>query len=154
VPYGDGDGEPMTVSRLTHRWRKARRGQALVEMAVVLPIFFLLLFGLVDLGRAVFVYSSLAEGSREGARWGSVQARAFNDTTRDSIETYVVELLDGVPSPSVTADCTPRGGLSGCTALDVLSVKAEADVEMITPLLGALIGPLHLEARAEVVVNN
>jgi len=136
------------------RRREVPRGQALVELALVLPIFFLLVFGLVDLGRAVFVYNSLAEASREGARWGSVQARAYDDASRTTIENHVVDLLVGVPSPSVAADCTPRGGLSGCTALDVLVVRVESDVEMITPLLGAIIGPLHLEAQAEVVVNN
>ncbi len=136
------------------RRRDVPRGQALVELALVLPIFFLLVFGLVDLGRAVFVYNSLAEASREGARWGSVQARAYDDASRATIENHVVELLVGVPSPTVTADCTPRGGLSGCTALDVLVVHVESDVEMITPLIGAFIGPLHLEAQAEVVVNN
>jgi len=126
----------------------------MVELALVLPIFFLLVFGLIDLGRAVFVYNSLAEASREGARWGSVQARAFNDTTRDTIEVYVEDLLLSVDSATVNADCTPRGLSSGCTALDVLVVHAEADLEMITPILGGIIGPLHLEARAEVVVNN
>ena len=139
------------------RWFTSRRsrGQALVETALVLPIFFLLVFGLIDIGRAVFIYNSLAEGSREGARYGSVQARSFNDASRQQIEDYVVdELLVGVPSPTVTADCNPRSGLSGCTAQDVLVVVAEADVEMITPLIGSIIGPLHLEARSEAVVNN
>ena len=136
------------------RRRERPRGQALVELALVLPIFFLLVFGLVDLGRAVFIYNSLAEASRDGARWGSVQARAHNEASRTTIEDHVVDLLVGVPSPTVTADCTPRGGLSGCTALDVLLVRVESDVEMITPLLGAIIGPLHLEAQSEVTVNN
>jgi TadE-like protein len=136
------------------RRREGPRGQAIVELALVLPVFFLLVFGLIDLGRAVFIYNSLAEGSREGARWGSVQARAFDDASRTTIEEHVVDLLVGVPTPTVTADCTPRGGLPGCTALDTLVVRVEADVEMITPLIGSFIGPVHLEAQSEVVVNN
>ena len=44
------------------------RGQSLVEFAVVLPIFLLVVCGLFDLGRAVFVYSSLTNAAREGAR--------------------------------------------------------------------------------------
>jgi TadE-like protein len=134
--------------------RKRSRGQAIVELALVLPIFLLLIFGLIDLGRTVFIYNSLAEASREGARWGSVQARAYDDASRTTIENHVIGLLDSVPSPTVSAECTPRGGLSGCTVLDILVVNAEADVQMITPIIGSIIGPLHLEARAEVVVNN
>jgi hypothetical protein len=36
----------------------------------------------------------------------------------------------------------------------VLVVEASADMAMITPLIGQLVGPLHLEARSEVIVNN
>jgi hypothetical protein len=126
----------------------------MVEMAVVLPIFFLLVLGLVDLGRAVFVYNSLAEAARDGARYGSVQARAYNDDSRADIEDYVLERLGSVPSPSASAECTPIGGLLGCTVNDVLVVEASADMAMITPLIGQLVGPLHLEARSEVIVNN
>ncbi len=133
--------------------RGSRRGQALVEFALVIPIFFLLVFGLIDLGRAVFVYNSLAEGAREGARYGAVQARAFDDDTRQVIEDHVVDLLVGVPNPVVTASCTPQGAF-GCTVNDILVVEAEADLAMITPLIGQMIGTLHLEARSEVLVNN
>ncbi|MEO6577968.1 MAG: TadE family protein [Candidatus Limnocylindria bacterium] len=138
---------------LKRRHRREGRGQAMVELALALPIFFLILFGLIDLGRAVFVYSSLSEGAREGARYGSVQARAFNTATRDTVEAYVVDLLDGVPNPTVDASCTPQGAF-GCTVDDILIVQAEADVSMITPIIGQIVGTLHIEARSEAVVNN
>jgi Flp pilus assembly protein TadG len=40
----------------------------------VLPLFLLMLFGLVDLGRFVFMHSTLSQAAREGARLASVQA--------------------------------------------------------------------------------
>lgn len=54
--------------------RQKRAGQALVEFALVLPIFFLLLTGLVDVGRFVYTDSTLSQAAREGARVGSVEA--------------------------------------------------------------------------------
>jgi Flp pilus assembly protein TadG len=52
---------------------KARsRGQALVEFALVLPIFLVLLFGMIDIGRVVWANDDLANAAREGARWASV----------------------------------------------------------------------------------
>ncbi len=72
----------------------------MVELALALPILFLIVFGLIDLGRAVFVYNSLAEGAREGARYGSVQARSFDDASRDTVEAHVRGLLAGVPEPN------------------------------------------------------
>jgi len=44
------------------------RGQSLVEFAIVVPIFLLLLFGLIDFSRLLFTYISLANGTRELAR--------------------------------------------------------------------------------------
>lgn len=49
-------------------------GQSLVEFALVLPVFFLLLFGLIDMGRYVYLNSTLSQAAREGARVGAVEA--------------------------------------------------------------------------------
>ncbi len=53
---------------------KARRdrGQGLVEIALVLPIFILIVLGTIDFGRAIYIYSVLANGAREGARYAIV----------------------------------------------------------------------------------
>lgn len=44
----------------------------MVEFALVLPIFLMLVFGTVDLGRAVFYQSLLNDAVRDGARYGTV----------------------------------------------------------------------------------
>ena len=51
----------------TDRWR-GRRGQSLVEMAMVIPVLTLLTFGLVDFGRAYYFQVSVTNAAREGAR--------------------------------------------------------------------------------------
>ena len=51
-----------------------QRGQSLVEFALVLPIFLLMLFGLIDLGRIIYFNSTLSQAAREGARAASVEA--------------------------------------------------------------------------------
>jgi TadE-like protein len=43
-------------------------GQSMVEFAVLAPIFFLLLLGTIDLGRGIYIYNSLSDAAREGAR--------------------------------------------------------------------------------------
>ena len=50
------------------------RGQALVEFALVLPIFLLILFGMIDTARFVYGHSTLSQAAREGARVGAVEA--------------------------------------------------------------------------------
>ena len=44
----------------------------------MLPIFLLVLFGIIDGGRMIFVNNQLSEAARDGARWGSV-AGALDD---------------------------------------------------------------------------
>lgn len=50
------------------------RGQTLVEFALVLPVFLLMLFGLLDAGRYVYMNSVLSQAAREGARLAAVEA--------------------------------------------------------------------------------
>lgn len=53
------------------RFIGARRGQAVIEMALAAPLLTLMLFGLVDFGRAYFQYISLVNAAREGARYAA-----------------------------------------------------------------------------------
>ena len=48
--------------------RRRRNGQSMVEFAVLAPVFFMLLLGTIDLGRAIYIYNSISDAAREGAR--------------------------------------------------------------------------------------
>ena len=63
----------MKILRIRSR-RNVGRGQSLVEFALILPIFLLMLFGLLDIGRLVYMNSTLSQAAREGARLAAVQA--------------------------------------------------------------------------------
>ena len=59
------------------RRRSRSRGQGLVEFALVVPLIVFLLFGVVDLGRAVFTYNTVSQAARSGGRTAMVnQERA------------------------------------------------------------------------------
>jgi len=75
----------------THQLRRAknsRRGAAMIEFALCLPILLLLVFSIIELGRALMVHQILTNGAREGARLavipGSTDAQVF-----DKIDTYM-----------------------------------------------------------------
>jgi hypothetical protein len=72
----------MTVRRENRRLRRPR-GQALVEFALVIPIFLLMLFGIVDAGRYVYMSSVLSQAARESARLASVEASWIGNPTSD-----------------------------------------------------------------------
>jgi hypothetical protein len=56
------------------RPRRDPRGQALVELALVLPLFLMVLIGIVVLGIGVFYQQQIANGAREAARYASVHS--------------------------------------------------------------------------------
>ena len=58
-------------ARNFHRGSRAARAQAMVEFAIVAPILFLLLFGIFEVGRMIYVYSAVTNASREAVRYGS-----------------------------------------------------------------------------------
>jgi Flp pilus assembly protein TadG len=71
-----GDLSRRSLDRRTRR----DRGQTLVEFALVLPVFMLLLFGLLDMGRFVYLNSTLSQAAREAARVAAVEASWLGST--------------------------------------------------------------------------
>jgi Flp pilus assembly protein TadG len=120
------------------------RGQALVEFALVIPLFLLLLVSIFDLGRAAFAWNTLSNAAREGARIAIVNQYKPSIVARAKQSTAIVELND----PSVTvdfyqvkADGTPDTSKQcalvavGCLAV----VSFEATYQPITPLIGNIV---------------
>lgn len=49
-------------------WRRRERGAAMVEMAIVLPLLLLLVFGIIEFGRLYNAQVTLTHAAREGIR--------------------------------------------------------------------------------------
>ena len=61
--------------------RDLARSQALVEFAVIAPLFFALFVGLADMGRGLLAYTELAMGSRAAARQAVLQYNIGSNIT-------------------------------------------------------------------------
>lgn len=109
------------------RWNRERsRGQALVEVALVAPLFFLLVFGTIDIGRVIWANDAVANAAREGARYASVHAgysgltNNGNVATKDEIRTHTLKyVIAAGANPSVSvcyaAVSTIASQAAGCT---------------------------------------
>ena len=74
------------------RRRVGKRGQALVEFALVLPILLFMLMGIVDFGRALFTYGQLSSQLRVAALFPttlSEQGGGFRFNSRTLEEVWV-----------------------------------------------------------------
>lgn len=61
--------------------RHVRVGAHLVEFAVVVPVFFLFIFGLIEIGRGMMVNSLVTNSARAGCRTGTLPGTTNNDVT-------------------------------------------------------------------------
>ena len=52
--------------------RKPNSGQAMVELALTLTLFLVIILAIFDIGRAVYYYTAVQNAAREGARYGSI----------------------------------------------------------------------------------
>lgn len=151
----------MTIRKLS-----ATRGQTLAEFALVIPIFLLVLMGLFDLGRAVFIYNGLTNAAREGVRLAIVnqdgdrileraQKMAFGvglTTTAADIAAFYRQdpNTDDVETNEPCDDSDDEHAIAvGCIAV----VEADADWTPITPIIGNIVGPITMTARSELPIE-
>ena len=88
---------------------RGQRSQALIEFSLVSPVLLLMLFGIIDLGRAIFYYDTLTHAATEAART-AVRASTPLPTNADVLATANAHMA-GAP---VTQPCA-QGPISAGT---------------------------------------
>lgn len=83
--------------------RTQRLGAAIVEFAVVAPIFFLFMMGIIEYGRMVMVQQVVTNASREGAR-----AAILDGATTTKVENVVNAYLTSASINGATVAVTPN----------------------------------------------
>lgn len=76
---------------------RRERGAAAVEFAIIFPVLFLLLAGIIDFGRAFFYQVQLANAAREGTR-----AAVVGSLTVDEIKTRTAAAVPGMNPADLT----------------------------------------------------
>ncbi|HWP00517.1 MAG TPA: TadE family protein [Methylococcus sp.] len=82
--------------------RRRERGAQVVEFALVLPLFFALLFSLIEFSHAIWVYGSAAYGAREGTRFAMVHGSTSSTPATDADVRARVRTIAGLRSAAVT----------------------------------------------------
>jgi Flp pilus assembly protein TadG len=137
------------------RRRQRGRGQALVEFALALPIFLMLLMAVFDMGRAIYMYNGVSQAAREIARVTSVYP---GTTLGNSPQTAAVlatqkGLIPNLGNPTFT--CVQIDGstaTTGCVAGLQVKVVILAPYSPVTPGLG-LIGTVNLQSSSTVSIQ-
>lgn len=115
---------------MTTRSHRRERGQATVEMALVMPILLLILLGIVQLGLIFHAQLTLDTAAREGARRGAVGAG--DAAIRDRVAR--VSGFDPAALQITVTPAEPRQ--SG----DELTINVSYPVRIIVPMMESLLG--------------
>jgi Flp pilus assembly protein TadG len=112
------------------------RGAAAVEFALLLPLLVLIVFGVIDFGRAINAQITLTQAAREGAR-----ALALGQATYQTRADAAAIGLSGVtvtdlPDSNGVTGCPPGSGQAGDDAV----VQVTYTFTFITPV-GSIFGP-------------
>lgn len=103
---------------MTERRPQGEGGQALVEFALIMPVFLLLVLGLFDVARAVWQENTLAYAAREGTRYAIVHGSASSSPVHPGnptpVETVVRNAALGVPNITVTSSWPDLVGSTAC----------------------------------------
>ncbi len=113
----------MTLRTRSSRFFRRRvlrdtRGTAVVEFAIIFPVLAMLVFGVIDFGRAFFLRNNLVSAVREGARYGATMAdpcaTASQTLIRARVQTYVTSFGGAAVTPTVDTSagaCSPTAGV-------------------------------------------
>ncbi|HEX2766839.1 MAG TPA: TadE/TadG family type IV pilus assembly protein [Candidatus Limnocylindria bacterium] len=143
---------------MTIRGRQ-RRGQAMVELALALPIFLVVILGLIEGGRYVFYSETLNHAAREGARYAIIHGEHAEDgvptgpphdpsgaAVKHAVREAAYGLQSGgeitVPDPVYQPNSNRRGSL--------VTVTLSYTYTPIVPIFG----PITIDAEASLVINN
>jgi Flp pilus assembly protein TadG len=113
------------MSIVARKLCKGRAGQALVEFALVVPIFLLLVIGVIEFGRAWNLQQTITDAAREGAR----RAVVFDPTlTVTEVQTAVKAKIQAAGFDSTQATIVWQDCTAACTALGSFNDLARGDV--------------------------
>lgn len=155
-----------------------RKGQALVEFALVIPVLLLFMLAITDFARGIFIYSVISDAAREGARYAIVHGslatadgeQASGPGTSDASGTYVVSaaktyayglnanLLNvGVCwgyGCTIASDCSSSTNTAKAPGVDIpVTVRTCYSFEAVTaPFLG--VGAIPLSAQATLAITH
>ena len=130
------------------RMVKSEKGQSMVELALILPIIILILFGILEFGRIFYSYIVITNAAREGARAGAV----------GSPDSEIIERIrEAAPLPNAETNLAitklePHE--DSRTPGIPLTVEVAYDVYLVTPILEDILpNPITLKSRVTMRVE-
>lgn len=149
------DDVPMTAQMGRARVIRTRQraagddGAALVEFAIIAPLLFLLIFGIIEFGWGFYQTLDVRHGARETARLAAVNFNPDDETNGDNQASDIIsagcDRMDDDSTASVTIS-TPAGNQLGDKAV----VTVSKPLDTLTGFLDSFLGGTTLSDTVEI----
>ena len=128
------------------RGRKRERGTSAVEFALVMPIFVLIIIGVLEISRAIWIHGTVAHAAREGTRYAMVRgAENKEPVTAADVQSYVQAKAGYGTSTQVTTTWNPDNKPGS-----IVQVNVQYEFKSLASILP--IGPLALSSSSRMVI--
>jgi Flp pilus assembly protein TadG len=133
-------------------FKRGRRGQALAEMAIILPVLLLMVFGIIEMSNAWRSFQVVTNAAREGARVAILEPPRTDSIINERIEVH----LDGggldPANATITIQCfDPVGNAAGSVCgVSGYEARIRVDYPFTFDVLGRLAAlvPLNLSSTS------
>jgi Flp pilus assembly protein TadG len=130
--------------------RQGRRGASLIEFSLVFVLFILIIAGLVELGRGVWAFTTIAHATRQGVRFAQTRGSA-NPPTADQVRDAVRNAAVGLDRSLVTVTTTWPGGV---TRGELVTVRATYPFDLVTTGFVIRQSSITLAASSRAIIAN
>jgi Flp pilus assembly protein TadG len=146
------------------------RGASLVEFALVAPLLFLLLFGVIEFARVAHGFTTVWTAAREGSRYAttvgdsdgdglpnyldcaSITEAALGKVVAMSLEASDVDIVYGDLTGATVADCDPASPIPGPAptgSVDIdngfsITVEVAGTFDAIVPVISSFVDGIDL----------
>jgi hypothetical protein len=134
--------------------RSSEVGQSLMELAVSITVLFIILAGIVDLGRMFFHYIAMRDAAQEAASYGSIfpthcdQIRdraeiAMGSTSNVAVSVTVKGFYGADPDEaSFSESCSIANGkpMHACHGNEIIVTLTDAEFPITMPFIGSFLG--------------
>lgn len=107
-----------------------RTGAHMVEFAVVIPVFFVFIFGLIEVGRGMMVGSLVTNAARVGCRTGTLPGKTNSDVT-STISTMLAD--QGITGHTTTITVNGAAtNVSAASSQDTIKVTVSVPASQVS----------------------
>lgn len=142
--------------KTTKRPAGQRRGTATVELALVLPVFLMLVLGIIEFGRGLMVINLVTNAAREGARMAVIDGTTNSDVTT-AVNTFITQALGQsaanatsttITVTAATGNPDPANQVVNALTRDLITVKVQVPFNSVALIPGKYLNGKQLVGQS------